>query len=71
MTKEGVRVTCSCGRRKAPDHVFYCRKVPRRCRIRLVPSPTAAVNLAIGRNFDKYIKLTKSSAFFERICTRY
>ncbi|KAG6979879.1 hypothetical protein FocnCong_v010449 [Fusarium oxysporum f. sp. conglutinans] len=66
-----ARVTCSCGRRKAPDHVFYCRKVPRRCRIRLVPSPTAAVNLAIGRNFDKYIKLTKSSAFFERICTRY
>ncbi|KAK7592656.1 hypothetical protein V3481_007266 [Fusarium oxysporum f. sp. vasinfectum] len=68
---DDARVTCSCGRRKAPDHVFYCRKVPRRCRIRLVPSPTAAVNLAIGRNFDKYIKLTKSSAFFERICTRY
>ncbi|EXA31541.1 hypothetical protein FOVG_17162 [Fusarium oxysporum f. sp. pisi HDV247] len=40
-----------------------------RCQIRLVPSPTAAANLAIGRNFDKYIKLTKSSAFFERICT--
>ncbi|KAH7464077.1 hypothetical protein FOMA001_g17794 [Fusarium oxysporum f. sp. matthiolae] len=68
---DDARVTCSCGRRKAPDHVFYCRKVPRRCRIRLVPSPTAAVNLAIGRNFDKYTKLTKSSAFFERICTRY
>ncbi|TVY74677.1 putative RNA-directed DNA polymerase from transposon BS [Fusarium oxysporum f. sp. cubense] len=66
-----ARMTCSCGRRKAPDHVFYCRKVPRRCRIRLVPSPTATVNLAIGRNFDKYIKLTKSSAFFERICTRH
>ncbi|KAG6979059.1 putative RNA-directed DNA polymerase from transposon BS [Fusarium oxysporum f. sp. conglutinans] len=68
---DDARVTCSCGRRKAPDHVFYCRKVPRRCRIRLVPSPTAAVNLAIGRDLDKYIKLTKSSAFFERICTRY
>ncbi|KAF6515176.1 hypothetical protein HZS61_005082 [Fusarium oxysporum f. sp. conglutinans] len=68
---DDARMTCSCGRRKAPDHVFYCRKVPRRCRIRLVPSPTAAVNLAIGRNFDKYIKLTKSSAFFERICTRH
>ncbi|RKL19990.1 hypothetical protein BFJ72_g15129, partial [Fusarium proliferatum] len=68
---DDARMTCSCGRRKAPDHVFYCRKVPRRWRIRLVPSPTAAVNLAIGRNFDKYIKLTKSSAFFERICTRH
>ncbi|KAL6402749.1 transposase [Ilyonectria robusta] len=46
-------------------------KVPRRCRIRLVPSPTVTVNLAIGRNSDKYTKVAKSSGFFEKICPRY
>ncbi|KJZ68981.1 hypothetical protein HIM_11622 [Hirsutella minnesotensis 3608] len=24
-------VTCSCGRRKTPTHLFYCRKIPPRC----------------------------------------
>ncbi|RKK93005.1 hypothetical protein BFJ70_g17753, partial [Fusarium oxysporum] len=41
-----ARLVCSCGRRKAPDHIFYCRKVPQRHRMRLAPSPNAAVNLA-------------------------
>jgi len=66
-----ARLVCSCGRRKAPDHIFYCRKVPQRHRMRLAPSPNAAVNLAIGRDFTKFIDLSKDSAFFGKICPRY
>ncbi|RKK35990.1 hypothetical protein BFJ67_g13012, partial [Fusarium oxysporum f. sp. cepae] len=66
-----ARLVCSCGRRKAPDHIFYCRKVPPHHRIRLAPSPNAAVNLAIGKDFTKYIDLSKDSAFFGKICPRY
>ncbi|KID83219.1 reverse transcriptase [Metarhizium guizhouense ARSEF 977] len=51
-------VTCSCGRRKAPTHLFYCRKIQPRCRMRLAPSPTVAINQALGRDFDKFVKLT-------------
>ena len=25
-----AEILCSCGRRKAPDHIFYCRKIPPR-----------------------------------------
>ncbi|CVL09069.1 related to reverse transcriptase [Fusarium mangiferae] len=66
-----ARLVCSCGRRKAPDHIFYCRKVPPRHRMRLRPSPNAAVNLAIGRDFTKFVDLSKDSAFFGKICPRY
>ncbi|RKK06271.1 hypothetical protein BFJ65_g18873 [Fusarium oxysporum f. sp. cepae] len=66
-----ARLVCSCGRRKAPDHIFYCRKVPLRHRMRLAPSPNTAVNLAIGRDFSKFIDLSKDSAFFGKICPRY
>ncbi|KAF6515118.1 hypothetical protein HZS61_005024 [Fusarium oxysporum f. sp. conglutinans] len=66
-----ARLVCSCGRRKAPDHIFYCRKIPPRHRMRLAPSPNAAVNLAIGKDFTKYIDLSKASAFFGNICPRY
>jgi ribonuclease HI len=66
-----ARLVCSCNRRKAPDHIFYCRKVPPRHRMRLAPSPNAAVNLAIGKDFTKYIDLSKDSAFFGKICPRY
>jgi hypothetical protein len=66
-----ARLVCSCGRRKAPDHIFYCRKVPPRHRMRLAPSPNAVVNLAIGKDFTKFIDLSKDSAFFGKICPRY
>jgi ribonuclease HI len=46
---DNARLICSCNRRKAPDHIFYCRKVPPRHRMRLAPSPNTAVNLAIGK----------------------
>jgi hypothetical protein len=39
--------------------------------MRLAPSPTAAVNRAIGKNFNEFVKIAKSSAFFERVCFRY
>ncbi|KAJ3455198.1 hypothetical protein MRS44_013798 [Fusarium solani] len=66
-----ARVVCSCNRRKTPDHIFYCRKVPPRHRARLAPSPNTAVNLALGKDFDRFFKLAKISAFFDRICPRY
>ncbi|PNP56431.1 hypothetical protein FNYG_15350 [Fusarium nygamai] len=68
---DDARLVCSCGRRKAPDHIFYCRKVPPRHRMRLAPSPNAAVNLAIGKDFIKFIDLSKDSAFFGKICPRH
>jgi hypothetical protein len=39
--------------------------------MRLAPSPTAAINLAIGRDFDKFVKLAENSEFFGKICPRY
>ncbi|KFG77534.1 hypothetical protein MANI_024396 [Metarhizium anisopliae] len=64
-------VTCSCGRRKAQTHLFYCRKIQPRCRMRLAPSPTVAINQALGRDFDKFVKLVKASSFFEKICPHH
>ncbi|KJZ71584.1 hypothetical protein HIM_09053 [Hirsutella minnesotensis 3608] len=58
-------VTCSCGRRKAPTHLFYCRKIQPRCRMKVAPSPTVAINQAIGRDFDKFVKLVKQRAIRE------
>jgi ribonuclease HI len=66
-----ARLICSCNRRKAPDHIFYCRKVPPRHRVRLSPSPNAAINLAVGKDFTKFVDLSKDSAFFGKICPRY
>jgi hypothetical protein len=66
-----ARIFCSCGRRKAPKHIFYCLKVPPRCRMRLAPSPTAAVNRVIGKNYIEFVKVTRDSAFFEKVWPRY
>ncbi|EMT73957.1 hypothetical protein FOC4_g10000229 [Fusarium odoratissimum] len=68
---DDARLVCSCGRRKAPDHIFYCRRIPPRHRMRLAPSPNAAVNFAIGKDFTKFVDLSKNSAFFRKICPRY
>jgi ribonuclease HI len=68
---DDARLTCSCGRRKEPKHLFYCRKILPRHRMRLAPSPTAAVNRAIGRDFDQFVKLAKASSFFGTVCPRH
>ncbi|KAM5528722.1 hypothetical protein FOXYSP1_19203 [Fusarium oxysporum f. sp. phaseoli] len=39
--------------------------------MRLAPSPNAAVNFAIGKDFTKFVDLSKNSAFFRKICPRY
>ncbi|PWI64471.1 hypothetical protein PCL_09626 [Purpureocillium lilacinum] len=67
---DDARLSCSCGRRKEPSHLFYCRKILPRHRMRLTPSPIAAINRAIGRDFDKFVKLAKASSFFEWACAR-
>ncbi|OBS20651.1 hypothetical protein FPOA_06995 [Fusarium poae] len=66
-----ARLVCSCNQLKAPNHIFYCRKVPPRHRMRLGPSPNTIVNLATGRDFTKFTELSKASAFFGKICPRY
>ncbi|KAJ6437646.1 reverse transcriptase [Purpureocillium lavendulum] len=71
LNHEDARLTCSCGRRKEPKHLFYCRKVPPRHRMRLAPSPNASVNRAIGRDFDQFVKTAKASSFFGTICPRH
>ena len=64
-----ARLTCLCGRRKAPTHIFYCRRLPPRHRMRMLPSPTAAVNQARGKNFDKFSAMAE--AFFGKVCPRH
>lgn len=50
---------------ESPDHIFYCRKVPPRYRMRMKLSPTAEANLSTGRSFENCIKLAKISVFFD------
>ncbi|KAM4060142.1 RNase H domain-containing protein [Hirsutella rhossiliensis] len=68
---EDAQLTCSCGRRKAPTHIFYCRKIAPHHRLRLGPSPAAAVSRALGDDFDKFVRLVKASSFFVRTCPRH
>ncbi|KJK73727.1 hypothetical protein H634G_10996 [Metarhizium anisopliae BRIP 53293] len=65
---DDAKLTCSCSWRKSPTHLFYCRKVDSRHRMRLAPSPAVAIDRAIGRDFEKFVKLAQSSSFFEKIC---
>ena len=66
-----ARTSCSCNRRKSPSHIFYCRKVMPRHRMRLNPSPTAAINHAIGSDFKKFNELQASTRFFSDICPAF
>ena len=68
---DDARLDCSCGRRKAPEHPFYCRKVPPRLRMRLSPSPAEAVHHAVGKGFKAFVEMTSESSFFQRICPRH
>ncbi|QLI74027.1 uncharacterized protein G6M90_00g112790 [Metarhizium brunneum] len=58
-----VCVTCSCGRRFAPTQLFYYRKIQPLCQMRLAPSPTVAINQAIGRDFDKIRQVGEGKLF--------
>ncbi|KAK4074945.1 hypothetical protein Purlil1_12814 [Purpureocillium lilacinum] len=68
---DDARLDCSCGRRKAPEHPFYCRKIPPRLRMRLAPSPAEAVHHAVGKGFKAFVEMTSESSFFKRICPRH
>jgi hypothetical protein len=39
--------------------------------MRLTPSPIAAVNGAIGKNYIEFVKVARVSAFFEKVCPRH
>ncbi|KJZ68292.1 hypothetical protein HIM_12321 [Hirsutella minnesotensis 3608] len=39
---------CSCGRRKGPDHIFYCRKIDPVRRVKLTHSAGQAICSAVG-----------------------
>ncbi|KAM4063341.1 RNase H domain-containing protein [Hirsutella rhossiliensis] len=66
-----VRIECSCGRRKSPTHIFYCRKISTRHRLRLVPTADEAISQALGRGFDRFLGLVMETGFFDRICHRH
>ncbi|PHH92207.1 hypothetical protein CDD83_8407 [Cordyceps sp. RAO-2017] len=66
-----ARVTCSCGRKKSPTHLFYCRKVSTRYRLRLAPTADKAISQALGRDFSRFLGLATSAEFFDRICHRH
>jgi len=68
---DDARLDCSCGRRKAPEHPFYCRKIPPRLRMRLAPSPAEAIHHAVGKGFKAFVEMTSESSFFQRICPRH
>ncbi|KAJ6439060.1 reverse transcriptase [Purpureocillium lavendulum] len=68
---DDARLDCSCGRRKTPEHPFYCRKVPPRLRMRLAPSPAEAIHHAVGKGFKAFVEMTSESSFFQRICPRH
>jgi ribonuclease HI len=62
---------CSCGRQKSPTHIFYCRKIPPRKRIKLGPRPADIIQQTIGPNFLTLTKLIEATGFFTSICPRH
>ncbi|KJZ70081.1 hypothetical protein HIM_10542 [Hirsutella minnesotensis 3608] len=64
-------LVCSCVRRKAPDHIFYCRKIDPVRRMKLTPSAGQAINSAIGLKYEKFLKLMEKTSFFQQICPRH
>ncbi|KAJ2970286.1 hypothetical protein NQ176_g8262 [Zarea fungicola] len=68
---DDARTTCTCGRRKSPSHIFFCRKILPNQRIRLAPSPDVTISRILGRDFGKFIDLTTKSGFFNAICQRH
>ncbi|EXU94617.1 reverse transcriptase domain protein [Metarhizium robertsii] len=58
---DDAKLTCSSSWRKSPTHLFYCRKVDPRHRMRLAPSPVVAIDRAIGRDFEKFVKLAQTA----------
>ncbi|OAQ74382.1 endonuclease/reverse transcriptase [Purpureocillium lilacinum] len=67
---DDARLDCSCGRRKAPEHPFYCRKISPRLRMRQTPSPAKVIHHAVAKCFKAFVEMTSESSFFQRICPR-
>ena len=65
---DDAQLNCSCGRRKSPDHPFYCRKVDRRHRIKLGHFPKKTINRVIGQDFVEFDTMIESAHFFQEIC---
>ncbi|KAM5529456.1 reverse transcriptase domain protein [Fusarium oxysporum f. sp. phaseoli] len=66
-----AHLVCSCNRRKATRSYLLLHKGTAAPSDEARTSPNGAVNLAIGRDFTKFIELSKESAFFGKICPRY
>ncbi|KAK5992521.1 Xylosyltransferase oxt [Cladobotryum mycophilum] len=62
--------TCSCGRNKTLDHIFYCRKVNPKHRIKLGLMPSVTIAQYLGPDFERFIKLVNETGFFQKICPR-
>ncbi|KAK5989435.1 hypothetical protein PT974_10954 [Cladobotryum mycophilum] len=60
--------TCSCGRNKTLDHIFYCRKVNPKHRIKLGLMPSVTIAQYLGPDFERFIKLVNETGFFQKIC---
>lgn len=71
LNHANARLTFSCGRRKSPAHIFYCRKILPHHRMRLMPSPEVAIPRLIGREYTKFIQIGAESNFFGNIWPRH
>lgn len=60
---------CSCGKRKSPRHIFYCKKIRGH---RLVHGyiPDVAIFEFFGEEGDKWAIYVEESEFYTRICPR-
>lgn len=63
-------INCSCGRRKHPTHIFYCRKVSPDRRLRLNPA-RGAIKAALTKNFERFTQLAEDTSFFTKVCPRH
>jgi ribonuclease HI len=61
---------CPCGRRTAPTHVFYCRKIPTRYRFQALSSDITTYT-ALGTRFDLFLKLIRWSQHYTSICPNF
>ena len=60
---------CSCGERKTPQHIFFCRRLRGH---RLLPrnAPRVAYTQFLGEESRKWARFVEDSKFFTNICPR-
>jgi hypothetical protein len=63
--------TCSCRRKKAPHHIFYCHKIKPAQRLGLATPFLGSIYQVIGRNYKQFIKHLKATKFFTDTCPRH